>query len=157
MPGPDRLISLFLEGLSNKSLHDANLYGQKPDTLNECIKDAIDLDDNCKLSGNVDKKGNSSTTSSDRSGKTKYSTPMEADTIADLVIKKMNQMFKPVVRAPEPPRFQKPYQCGICLETIQHLNVHSNCPTQWLSSNLSYGAILSKNRLSMRLRSVGIE
>ena len=39
---------------------------------------------------------------------------MEADAIADLVIKKMNEMFKPAVRAPEPPRFQKPYQCGIC-------------------------------------------
>ena len=58
MFGPDRLISLFLEGLSNKSLH-ANLYGLKHDTLNKCIKDAINLDDNCELFGNVDKKVNS--------------------------------------------------------------------------------------------------
>ena len=113
MPGLDRLISLFLEGLSNKSLH-ANLYGQKHDTLNECIKDAIDLDDNCELFGNVDKKVNSSDTFSAKSGKTRDSTPMEADAIANLVIKKMKEMFKPTVRALEPPRFQKPYQCGIC-------------------------------------------
>ena len=39
---------------------------------------------------------------------------MEADAIANLVIKKMNQMFKPAMRAPEQGRFQKPYQCGLC-------------------------------------------
>ena len=113
MPGPDRLISLFLEGLSNKSLH-ANLYGRKHDTLNECIKDAIDLDDNCKLYGNVDKRVNSSDASSAQSSCSKEATPMEADAIADLVIKKMNQMFKPTMRAPEHERFQRPYRCGLC-------------------------------------------
>ena len=113
MPRPARLISLFLEGLSNKSLH-ANLYGQKHDTLNKCIKDAINRDDNCEVFGNVNKKVNCSDISSDQSGKTKDSTPMEVDVMADLVIKKMNQMFKPAVRAPEAPRFQNPYQCGIC-------------------------------------------
>ena len=90
--GLDRLISLFLEGLSNKSLH-ANLYGWKHDTLNECIKDAIDHDDNCELYGNVDKKVNSFDTSSAKSEKTRDSTPIEADAIADLVIKKMNEML----------------------------------------------------------------
>ena len=113
MPGPDRLISLFLEGLSNKSLHE-DLYGRKHDTLNECIKDAIDLNDNCELFGNVDKKVNFSDTSSAKSERTRHFTLVEADAIADLVIKKMNEMFKPAMRAPEPPRFQKPYQCGIC-------------------------------------------
>ena len=93
MPGSDRLISLSLEGLSNKSLH-ANLYGQKHDTLNECIKDAINLDDNCELYGNFDKKVNSSDTSRIQNGKAKEATPIEANSIADLVIKKMNQMFK---------------------------------------------------------------
>ena len=39
---------------------------------------------------------------------------MGADAIADLVIKKMNEMFRPAVKAPEQPRFQKQYQCGIC-------------------------------------------
>ena len=114
MPGPDRLISLFLEGLSNKSLHE-NLYGQKYETLNECIKDATDLDDNCKLFGNVDKKVNSSDTSSTQSSQKKEEAiPRETAAIADLVIRKMNQMFKPAIRAPEKQRFPKPYQCGIC-------------------------------------------
>ena len=54
MHGPQHLVSLFLEGLSNKSLH-ANLYGCRHGTLNECIKDAIDFDDNSELFGNVDK------------------------------------------------------------------------------------------------------
>ena len=113
MPGPDRLISLFLTGLSNKTLH-ANLYGRKHDTLNKCIRDAIDLDDNCELFSNVDKKVKSSDTSSAKSEKTRDSAPMGADAIADLVIKKMNEIFRPAVKAPEQPRFQKPYQCGIC-------------------------------------------
>ena len=90
------------------------IYGQKHDTLNECIRDAIDLDDNCELIGNVDKKVTSSNTSSAKSEKTRGSTPMQANAIATLVIRKMNEMFKPAVRALEPPRFQKPYQCGIC-------------------------------------------
>ena len=55
MPSPQRLSLLFLEGLKKKSLH-ANLYGKKHDTLNECIKNAIDLDDNCEIYENVDKK-----------------------------------------------------------------------------------------------------
>lgn len=45
LPPPQKLVSIFLEGLLNKSLH-ANLYGRKHETLNECIKEAIDLDDN---------------------------------------------------------------------------------------------------------------
>ena len=80
-----KINSLFLEGLSNKSLH-ANMYGRRHDTLNECIKDAIDFDDNCDLYGNVDKKVNSSDASSTQSEKTNEATPVKADAIADLVI-----------------------------------------------------------------------
>ena len=95
MPSSQRLISLFLEGLKNNYLHD-NLYGKKHDILNECIKDAIDFDDNCKIYGNVDKKIHSpSKTSSVKSGKTQETYRVEADAIADLVVKRMNQVFKP--------------------------------------------------------------
>ena len=95
IPSSQRLISLFLEGLKNKSLH-ANLYDKKHDTLNECIKDAIDFDDNCEIYGNVDKKIHSpSETSSVKSGKTQETSPVETDAIADLVVKKINQVFKP--------------------------------------------------------------
>ena len=90
MPSFERLISLFLKGLKNKSLH-ANLYGKKHDTLNECIKDAIDFDDNCKIYGNVDKKIHSpSKTSSVKSGKTQETSLVDVDAIADLVVKKIN-------------------------------------------------------------------
>ena len=39
IPSQERLVSLFLEGLSNKTLH-ANLYSMKHKTLNECVTDA---------------------------------------------------------------------------------------------------------------------
>ena len=106
MPCPQRLISLFLKGLKNKPLH-ANLYGKKHDTLNKCIKDAIDFDDdNCENYGNVDKKIHSpSETSSVKSGKTQETSPAEANAIVKLVFKKMNQVFKPHPRQQEYPRF----------------------------------------------------
>ena len=50
MPGPEKLVSIFLEGLTNKSLH-ASLYGKKHTVLNDCIYDAIDMDDNCDIYG----------------------------------------------------------------------------------------------------------
>ena len=90
MPSSQIIISLFLEGLKNKSLH-ANLYGKKHDTLNECIKDAKKFDDNCEIYGNVDKKIHSpSKTTSVKSGKTQETSPVEANAIDDLVVKKMN-------------------------------------------------------------------
>ena len=90
MPGSARLISLFLEGLSNKSLH-TNLYGRRHDTLNECLKDAIDFYDNYDLYGNVNKKVNSfNASSNNQSGKTDEAAPIKVDFIADLVIQKVN-------------------------------------------------------------------
>ena len=50
LPTQKNLVSTFLEGLLNKSLH-ASLYSKKHKTLNECIHDAIDLDDNCDIYG----------------------------------------------------------------------------------------------------------
>ena len=114
MPSSQRLISLFLEGLKNKSLH-ANLYGEKHDTLNECIKDAIGFNKNYKIYGNVDKKIHSpSKTSSVKSGKTQETSLVEVDENVDLVVKKMNQVFKPQLRPQEYPWFQKPYMCKNC-------------------------------------------
>ena len=87
----ERLVSLFLEGLSNKTLH-VNLYSKKHRAvINECILDAINLDDNCDNFGN---------TSSHLSG-LEYSTvkssefgrlnqPNTAEAIAEEVIKCMN-------------------------------------------------------------------
>ena len=48
IPCQERLVSSFLEGLINKSLH-ASLYTKKYINLDTSIKNAIDLDDNCDI------------------------------------------------------------------------------------------------------------
>ena len=45
IPSQERLVSLFLEGLLNQKLHTV-LYPKKHKTLNACIKEAVELDDN---------------------------------------------------------------------------------------------------------------
>ena len=45
IPNQEQLVSLFLEGLLNRKLHAA-LYPKKHKTLNACIKQAVELDDN---------------------------------------------------------------------------------------------------------------
>ena len=45
IPSQEQLVSLFLEGLLNQKLH-AVLYPKKHKTLNVCIKEAVELDDN---------------------------------------------------------------------------------------------------------------
>ena len=44
-PSQKWLISLFLEGLTSKTLH-AHLYALKHTSFNECCHDAMDYDDN---------------------------------------------------------------------------------------------------------------
>ena len=46
VPTQERLVSIFLESLLNKKLHAA-LYRSKHKTLAACIKEAIELVDNC--------------------------------------------------------------------------------------------------------------
>ena len=48
-PSQTRLISVFLEGLRNTTLH-AHLYALKHSTFNECCLDAMDFDDNFIMS-----------------------------------------------------------------------------------------------------------
>lgn len=78
---------------------------KKHTTLNECIYDAIDLDDNCDIFGK-DKPITGSVAPSTRgSVDTEKTRPAEAEVIAEMVMKKMNQMFKPP---------QKMHRCDIC-------------------------------------------
>ena len=95
MLSPQRLISLFLEGLRNQSLH-ANIYGKKTWNLEWMYQGYNRLwYDNCEIYGNVDKKSYCPwETSSVKSGKTQENSPVEEDTIANLVVKKMNQVFR---------------------------------------------------------------
>ena len=67
-PSQGRLISLFLEGLRDKVLH-AHLYAQRHKTFQECYIDAMDYDDNFKVSktpskGTTHKSQDSGSTSS---------------------------------------------------------------------------------------------
>ena len=65
MPGQERLVSIFLEGLSSKELHIA-LYMKHHNNLNQCIHDDIDYDDNCseELKGKYRSSKTSASTSS---------------------------------------------------------------------------------------------
>ena len=113
MPSSPRLVSIFLEGLLNKSLH-ANLYAKKHNTLNACIKDAIDFDDNCEIFGNVNASARSETSSTKNTIETGKNHPIDAEAIAEMVMKKMNQVFRPPQRPAEQPRFVRKYICGQC-------------------------------------------
>ena len=104
-PSQIRLVSIFLEGLSDKSLHAA-LYMKHHKNLNQCINDAIDYDDNC------DRKTKRDDSSSRASGSSK-STTSQMDELIKGVTDKMQQLYGPP-RALEQRRVDRPYICGIC-------------------------------------------
>ena len=99
MPSSQRLVSIFLEGLANKLLH-ANLYAKKHNTLNACIKDAIDFDDNCEIFGNVNTSARSEMFSTKNTIEIGKSHPVD---VVEMVMKKMNQVFRPPQRQAEQP------------------------------------------------------
>ena len=107
LPSQVKLISIFLEGLRDKSLH-ADSYAKKHKTLNECIHDEIDLDNNCDIYGK-DKpiSGVDSLSSTSRSTQeTNKDKANKAEAMVDMIMKRMNQVFKP----PNP----RPIRCEIC-------------------------------------------
>ena len=89
IPSQERLVSLFLEGLSNKTLH-ANLYSMKHKTLNECVTDAIDLDDNCIIFGGTSPRSSDSRHSHVSTKNEEQKKFPDEEKIAEEVIKKMN-------------------------------------------------------------------
>lgn len=108
-PSQKRLISLFLEGLMSKTLH-AHLYALKHTSFNECCHDAMDYDDNF----DVDEKSsqNEGKQSTEKSSETKELSP---DAIAELVLKRMGQLYRPPPRPNFTPQtIQGPYRCGKC-------------------------------------------
>ena len=91
MPSQAKLISIFQEGLRDKSLH-ADLYAKKHKTLNECIYDAIDLDDNCDIYGkdkSISGVDSLSTTSRGTQETTKDPSH-EAEAMVEIIMKRMN-------------------------------------------------------------------
>ena len=104
LPSQEKLVSLFLEGLLNKSLH-ADLYSKRHTTLNECIRDAIDLDDNCVIYGENKPITGSETFSSKSTTDAEKSKAGEAEDMVEMIMKRMNEVFKPTRRQ---------YRCEAC-------------------------------------------
>ena len=105
LPTAEKSVSIFLEGLRDKKLH-ADLYAKKNKTLRECIHDAINLDDNCDIY-RKDKpiSGTESQSTASSSGETGKNKINETEAMVELIMKRMNQVFKP------PP---KPMRCEVC-------------------------------------------
>ena len=114
-PSQARLISIFLEGLKNRTLY-AHLYACKHTTFNACCMDAMDFDDNFDDSSTssqvMDRERRQS--SSDASS-SKVQNP---DNIVDMVLRRLGQTYRPPYRqtnyAPAPTPTAGPYACGIC-------------------------------------------
>ena len=86
----------------------ADLYAKKHKNLNECIYDGIDLDDNCDIYGKdkpISGVDSLSTTSRGTQETTKDPSH-EAEAMVEMIMKRMNQVFKP----PNP----RPIRCEIC-------------------------------------------
>ena len=93
LPSQAKAVSIFLEGLRDKSLH-ADLYNKKHKTLNECMYDAIDLDNNCDIYGTdkpISGLDSQSTTSRNthETGKDKTN---KAEAMVEMIMKRMNQL-----------------------------------------------------------------
>ena len=101
----EKSVSIFLEGLRDKKLH-VDLYAKKHKTLKECINDAIDLDDNYDIYGK-DKpiSGTESQGTASSSGDIGKNKTNKIEAMVELIMKRMNQVFKP------PPR---PIRCEVC-------------------------------------------
>ena len=116
-PSQGKLISIFLEGLRNKTLH-AHLYAIKHKTLRECYLDAMDYDDNFELLGSEKRHYGMDVD--------QVSLPtlgMEKDLsqeIANLVLKGLNQQNRggtPTATRTNVP-IQRPFLCGVVVEPI---------------------------------------
>ena len=91
VPSQEKIISIFLEGLRDKNLQ-ANLYGKKHNTINECIQDAIDLSDNCDIYGKPESRLESSSQSLNEipeNTKRTYTT----EEMVELVMDKMRYVY----------------------------------------------------------------
>ena len=92
-PSQARLISVFLEGLRNRTLH-AHLYAQKHSTFNECCLDAMDYDDNFEMGSDS---GHGGSRSPPRSSNSRM--PSSKDTnleqLVEMVLNKLGHMQRP--------------------------------------------------------------
>ena len=87
MPSQERLISIFLEGLTNRDLH-VFLYMKHHKNLNQCIHDAIDYDGNCGQEDKKEKKGAKASSSAS-------SIASQIEELTKGVMEKMQQLYGP--------------------------------------------------------------
>ena len=99
MPSQERLVSIFLEGLSSKELHAA-LYMKHHKNLNQCIHDAIDYDDNC--GDELKEKETSSKTSASTS-----SVASQVEEITKGVMEKIQRLYG-MPKLMDPQRMDRP-------------------------------------------------
>ena len=89
-PIQKRIISIFLVGLCNKTLH-AHLYIKKHKKLNECCIDAMDFEDNMDFSNDSSQEEGTSRDLAPRA----TTTNLSLEQIADIVMKRMGQLYRP--------------------------------------------------------------
>ncbi|MCO5577323.1 hypothetical protein L7F22_031151 [Adiantum nelumboides] len=104
MPAEDRLISCFLEGLTDRSLH-MQLIGQKHIRLDDCFDDALLYEDNCNL-GRANQAIDNAVESSHASGQ------VNQEAIADLVMKKIRHERMNLMNRER--AYPRAYVCGVC-------------------------------------------
>ena len=127
-PSQARLISIFLEGLKNRTLY-AHLYACKHTTFNECCMDAMDFDDNFDDSSTssqvMDRERRQ--TSSDASS-SKVQNP---DNIVDMVLRRLGQTYQPPYRQTNYAPAPTPTAWTFCLWnlcwTSSHGSMHLLC------------------------------
>ena len=91
----------------------AHLYALRHTSFNACCHDAMDYDDNL----DVDDKFGKGDKIEDKQSTVKISETMEAnyDTIAEIVLKRMGQLYHPQPRNNYTPQaIQGPFRCGKC-------------------------------------------
>ena len=131
-PSQTKLVSIFLEGLKDKTLYK-HLYAMKHQSFIECCKDAMDLDDNFDDDDDT-------TSESTRTGvhlprrmtqaETTSSTGITTDQIVDTVLQRLGQTYRPPMRQnwnptqtsnmPGPsPQVQRKW-CQVCKWNLTH-------------------------------------
>lgn len=93
MPSQAKIVSIFLEGLNDKTLR-ANLYAMKHETINECIQDAIDLSDNCDIYGQLDSRPESSGRNMNETPENNAKRGYTTEEMAEKVMDKMRYVYE---------------------------------------------------------------
>ena len=115
-PSQNKIVSIFLEGLKNTTLHD-HLYAKKHESFNACCLDAMDYEDNFHRKGSSIDINSQDGKSQDKSMGVSSSSAkdLNQDQLVDLVLKQLGQTYRPyrpigyIAHAS-----QGPYSCGIC-------------------------------------------